>query len=388
MREADAPALVMHIRKDVLAQMPAGVVGCLTIPYLTPEQLQDPARLATRYRIPLLNQVAVLGNPPAAARRRSVRGATRFLVHNQEKMLAAAKQDVQALQNWRTAVQNGQIEFDGRYRREYLDSERFRGFDEALVRLMGLLDLPGVGKVISGTLYVLRTPYRLVKGLLGKAVSRPPMAMRPELPVLEEALSGWLDLLRKEAARHADNHALWAYVAQGFQTGGLAELTRDRFQQGFRGFQMALADEVDRTARAIYEELEKSPAKLNVLRGSKFALDAAAVAGAIVTAGQHWALDFVLVPVFASITHQLVELLGKGFVDSQREATRHRQFALMAQYVSAPLADWLGKWPATGGSEFERLELALRRIPTAVRQLDEFVTRAEVASPPKETVRA
>src|SRR5262249_11352502 len=127
MHEADIPALVAHFRKDVLAQMPPGVVGCLAIPYLTPEQLQDPARLATRYRIPLLNQVAVLGTPPAAARRRSVRGATRFLVHNQEKMLAAAKQDVQALQNWRTAVQNGQIEFDGRYRREYLDSERFRG---------------------------------------------------------------------------------------------------------------------------------------------------------------------------------------------------------------------------------------------------------------------
>jgi hypothetical protein len=376
MRETDAPALVAHFQKEVLGSMPAGVVGILAIPYLNPEQLQDPARLATRYRIPLLNQVAVLGHPPAAARQRSLRGALRFLVQNQDRLLAAAKQDVQALQTWRAVVQNGQIEFDNRYRREYLDSERFRGFDEALVRLMALLDLPGIGKVLSGTLYVLRTPYRMLKGLLGKAVSRPPMAVRPELPVMEEALTGWLDLLRKEAARHADSHPLWAHVAQGFQTGGLAELARDRFQQAFRGFQMALADEVDRTARAIFEELEKNPAKLNALRGLKFSLDAGAIGLTIATGGLNWH-DLILVPLAASLTHQLVELLGRGFVDSQREQTRQRQFALMTQYVSGPLADWLGKWPATGGSQFERLELALRRIPLAVKQLDEMVKQFE-----------
>src|SRR6266851_2478745 len=77
MREADAPALIAHFQKDVAGQLPAGIVGCLAIPFLTREQLADPARQATRYRIPLLNQVAVLGNPVAAARRRSVVGATR-----------------------------------------------------------------------------------------------------------------------------------------------------------------------------------------------------------------------------------------------------------------------------------------------------------------------
>ena len=45
-------------------------------------------------------------------------------------------------------VQSGQSEFEHRYVREYLDSEKFRGFDEALVRLMQLLDLPGIGMVM------------------------------------------------------------------------------------------------------------------------------------------------------------------------------------------------------------------------------------------------
>ena len=75
------------------------------------------------------------------------------------------------------------------------------------------------------------------------------------------------------------------------------------------------------------------------------------------------------------MTHQLVELLGKQYVDTQREYTRNRQEALVVQYLSGPLAEWLAQWPATGGSAFERLHLALRRIPVAIRQLDEAVTQ-------------
>ncbi len=80
MKEADAPALIAHFQKEVIAHLPhpagGGVIATLAIPFLTPAQLADPARQAPRYRIPLLNQVAVLGSPAAAARRRTVVGAT------------------------------------------------------------------------------------------------------------------------------------------------------------------------------------------------------------------------------------------------------------------------------------------------------------------------
>jgi len=379
MKEADAPALIAHFQKEVIAHLPhpsgGGVIGVLAIPFLTPAQLADPARQAPRYRIPLLNQVAVLGTPAAATRRRTVVGATQFLVRHRENLLSVAQQDLQAMQSWQAVVVAGQADFEQRYLREYLTSEKFRGFDEALLRLMELLELPGVGKFVSGVLYVLRTPYRLLKDVISKAVSRPDAASRPELPILEDALNGWIDLLRKEAARHDDKHALWAHVAAGFHDGGLAERIRERFQQNYRNFQTGLTSEVDRTARAIYEELEKTPALLNTLRGSKFALDAAAIGGTLAAGVINWH-DFILVPLVASLTHQLVELLGKTVVDAQREQTRERQQALMKQHLSAPLAEWLTQWPATGGSDFERLQLALRRIPTAIAHLEARVQMA------------
>jgi hypothetical protein len=269
-------------------------------------------------------------------------------------------------------VQHGQAEFDQRYRREYLTSEKYRGFDDALIRLLDLLELPGIGRILSGTLWVLRTPYRLLKGLLGKVARRPDAPSLPEQPILVDSLTGWVDGLRKEAARQASVHPLWLHIAQGFSSGGLAQLARERFDQRFRDFQMALAEETDHRARAIYEELEKNPGKLVALRSGKFALDAAAIAGVIVTGGigLH---DLILVPLAASLSHQLVELMGKAYVEGQRELTRQKQETLMRQCISGPLAEWLAEWPATGGSAFERLQLALRRIPQALQAIQKAV---------------
>jgi hypothetical protein len=382
MREADAPALVAHFQKEVVSHLPAGVIATLPIPFLPAEQLADPARLAGRYRVPLLNQVSALASPsPHAARRRTVAGAMRFLVQNQERFLGAARGDVDALQGWEQVVQRGRAEFDERYRREYLNGEKFHGFDEALVRLMELLELPGVGKLVSGTLYVLRTPYRLLKGLVGKAMSRPESALRPELPVLEDAFAAWIDLLRKEAARRADSHPLWAHVAQGFATGGLADQARERLRQQLRDYQVGLSEEIDRTARAIYEELEKNPARLAAFRGIKFTLDGIAIGGAFLAGGISWH-DVILVPLLASLSHQAVEILGKQYVDTQREQARQRQGALLTHRLSEPLAAYLMRWPATGGSAFERLQLALQRVPGAIGQLATAVEACFSRMPP------
>lgn len=380
MREADAPSLVDHFRKEVISQMPSGVVGVLAIPFLTSAQLADAKSMVARYRIPLLNQVAVLGDNPASARRRTVHGAANFLIRTNEQMLAIARQDLAALESWQNMVQSGKGDFDNRYQREYLDTEKFRGFDEALVRLMDLLELPGIGRVVSGTLYVLRTPYRLLSGWVGKALNRPVAAVRPEEAVLKDALDGWIDQMHKEAVQRQGSHPLWAHLAQGFHTGGLADLTRERFQQGLKAMQTSQASEVDRTARAIYEELEKTPAALNTLRGSKFALDAGAIGATAVTLGAHLWLDVIMVPLVASITQWLVEFMGKQYVDSQREQTRRRMQSLMEQTLSAPLADWLARWPATGGSSFERLQLALRRIPANVQHIDALLRARPLAA--------
>jgi hypothetical protein len=279
------------------------------------------------------------------------------------------------MEDWRAVVMRGREEFDGRYYREYLAGEKLRRFDEAMVRLVELLDLPGVGKPLSNTLWVLRTPYRLIKGFVTKSLTRPEPPGMPEQPVLEAALAGWLESLHKESAQRASSHPLWAHLEKGFAGGKLPQGARERFALGVRGFQMGQADEVERTARAIYEDLERSPVILNTMRTGKFAVDVAAVIAAVVTVGHNWALDFIMVPLAASVTQMLVELLGSKYVDTQRENVRSRQLALEQQHLSHPLGDWLVQWPATGGSAYERLQLALKRIPDSVRQVEAAVAK-------------
>jgi hypothetical protein len=376
MKETEAPALLAHFQREVLERMPARVVTTLAIPQLTRAQLADPSTNPL-YRVPLVNQIFFLGEPPRSARERTLRAATMFLKYHQTSLLGVARDDLIALEDWRQIVREGQLEFDDRYRREYLTTERFRRFDEALLRLMELLELPGVGRFVSKTLDVLRMPYTLTKQLFTKALMRPETASMPERQVLEGALAGWIDHLRKEAARRMNSHPLWAYVHQGFST-GLAENVQERFNESFRGFQISLADEVEHTARSIYEDLEKNPLALNAFRGTKFGLETASLIGAVAVGW--WSAGIlaplVLAPLSACVVQVLTEFFGKQYVDFRREQTRSRQQALVTQQVSGPLMEWLIHWPATGGSTYERLQLILRRFTPNLELLNAEVEAA------------
>jgi hypothetical protein len=101
----------------------------------------------------------------------------------------------------------------------------------------------------------------------------------------------------------------------------------------------------------------------------------AAIAGVLVI-GHIGVYDFVLVPLIASLKQQIVELLGRQYVENQREQIRLRQQLLVNQNLGAPLADWLIGWPSTGGSAFERLQLVLRRIPVNIQRLSSLVQQA------------
>ncbi|HEV3142336.1 MAG TPA: GTPase domain-containing protein [Gemmataceae bacterium] len=375
MKAENAQALLEHFQKEVLGKLPGRMAALLAIPSLSSEELADPVGKAGRHRIPLLNQVSVLGDPPSAARQRTVRTAMHYLAHGAEGFLSVARSDLAALEVWRTMVRNGQTNFDSRYYKEFLLGEQFHRFDEAMVRLIDLLELPGVGKFISDTLYVIRTPFRWIGNFLRKHLSRPEAPQMPERPVMETALNGWLDQLRAEALRRSGQHPLWEHLAKGFES-GLPDGARKRFEELFRELQLQQANEVDQIARSIYADLEKKPGLLYSLRTGKLALDIGAIAASIVALGlPHIWWSLVVVPLAVSMTQALVEFFGKQYVDGQREQARRRQQILAQKFVSGPLAEWLLQWPVSGGSSFERLQQVLQRIPASIQQLQQVIQK-------------
>jgi len=373
MREADAAPLVAHFRTEVLGRLPQTKEGWPTvpvvaIPFLTLEQLADPAKNASKYRIPLLNQALVLLDPPALARKRAVENATRFLSTAGDGLLEFARQDLAALDAWRTLVRAGQSEFTSRYRREFLNGERFRRFDDAREQLMNMLELPGAGRAVSLALWAIRMPYRLLRGFMGKALSAQDSVNLPEREVLEGSMRAWLDMLRAESLRRADSHLLWRHIVNGFGGGGLGELAEERFANEFRTFQLNSADEIDASCRALTSGLEMNASLLASLRVCKLLLDGAAVGVGLWLGGLTYQ-SLIFVPLFASATHQIVELIVWQYVDQKRSQTRTRKEQLVNQTIALPMSEWLEQWPLTGGSAYERLQLTLQRVPEAIKAL-------------------
>ena len=373
MAAAQAPRLVEHFQSEVLdrlipSEADRSGVPILTVPFLTADYLADPVRKAAAYRIPLVNQVMVLGDP-AVARKRSVKYAVQYLSTSGGELLDVARQDLAAIDAWRSLVQSSRMEFDTRYRNEFLAGEGFRRFDEARERLLNLLELPGAGRFFAMVMLGLRFPYRALRSAIEKAAHSSAGRERSAKCKcwIERFALGWTNCGPRRSAGQK-RIRLWKHVSGGFNS-GLTEAAAERFQSLLRSFQVSSADEIEVAARAVTAGLEKNPAALVVLRAGKLMLDVVAIVLAIWAGGWNW-LTLILIPIFVSIAHQLVELVVRQYVEGKRSAIRSRKMTIVSQSVSGPLAEWLTKWPATGGSAYEKLQAALRRVPASIAQLE------------------
>jgi len=371
MGEMQTGPIVEHFEREILTRLPKDVSGrpavpVLAIPYLPPALLADPSGKGAAHRIPLLNQVMVLADP-AAARKRTVDHALGYLSSAGGEILDVARQDLAAMDAWRDVIQSSRQQFDDRYRNEFLNGEGFRRFDEARSHLLDMLELPGAGRAFAMVMWGLRLPYRAVQNMVQKALVRPPAVNVGETQVLSGAFRAWLDQIRAEAIRRGEAHGLWKHISAGFNS-GLTESATDQFQTLLRGYQVSSADEIEAAARTVTAGLEKHRAGLAFLRGCKLVLDVIAIVLAFWAGGWDWP-TLIYIPLFVSIAHQLVELGVRQYVEGKRSAIRSRKMAMVSQAVSGPMADWLTKWPATGGSAYEKLQGALRRVPDSIAQL-------------------
>lgn len=370
MRETDASALVDHFRKEVLGRLPveAGDIPCLAIPNIPADVRSDPSGLGAKYRVPLVNQLLSLCPTPEAARARTVQNAVRYLETASEGLLDVARTDLAALDAWRSAVAAGKAQFEERYRREFLAGESFRRFDRTREQVLQMLELPGAGKLLSGTLAVLRFPYRWLRDSASKLIARPEVPNLSERDVCSAALAAWLDGLQAESLRRAGTHPVWKQIANGFDT-GLKNEARDQFAVHFRAFESKESEDLDAAARSVPEFLAKSPVVLAGLRIGTLTLDVAAVGLVLWATWVPYWYQLLLLPVAVAATRQSVEFAVAQAVDRGRNRIRSNRETLLANQLSGPLASWLETRPTSGGSALEKLNAVLMRVPETIRTL-------------------
>jgi len=373
MREADEAALTEHFRREILGKLPASVgdipaIPVTAIPNLPATVRSDPSGAGAKYRAGLWNPILALCPTAEEARARTVANAVKYLESAGHGLLELARRDLGELEMWRSVVSSGESQFAERYRREYLAGEAFRAFDTTRDQVLGMLELGGPGRAVSSALAVLRMPYKYLRDLAAKTLARPPALNLTELAVCSSAFSGWLDGLQAEALRRAGGHPLWKQLTHGFDA-GLKSQGSDLFQQKFRALEVKETDELQRTARAVPEKLASSPALLNGLRVLVVSLDIVVVALIVIFSWPPTWWLLLLIPLGVAFSRQVVEFTAKRAVDVGRNRLKAQREQLFTEQLSGPLAEWLKEWPASGGSGIERLQLILRRVPEAIREI-------------------
>ncbi len=383
-REVNEEAMVADFRSKIIGQLPASIgeipsVPVVSIPWLTDEARKDPAGAGAKYRVGLLNQILALCPSPEIARQRTLSNAVKYLESAGHGLLDVARRDLTEFDQWRAAVAVGRGQFEERYRREYLSGEAFRRFDRTTEQVLEMLELPGPGKIVSSALRLLRLPYKYAREFLGKTLTRPMSLNLSEQSVCSGAMVSWLDALQAEALRRSGSHPLWKQATHGFDA-GLKAQANDLFVKHYHTFELKETGELDQAARVVPEMLANSPLLLNALRVGIIALDLAAIIAVVVfTWSPDWSLLLILPAV--SLTRQIVELLAKAAVDRGRNKLRAKREALLAEQLTGPMAAWLSDWPSSGGSSLEKLQLVLRRVPDAIRELSALARPAPAPIP-------
>ena len=372
MREADQEGLIQHFRTEVLGKLPAALgdipaLPVVAIPNIPSDIRKDPAVAGAKYRVPLLNELLALAPSPKMARQRTVSNAVKYLQHDGDGLINVARRDLGELETWRGLVTDGQREFEQRYRSEYLAGEAFRRFDQTKLDVLKMLELPGPGAFVSMALALVRKPYDLLRGLVSKTITRPSMTNLGEQAVCNAAMESWLAKLQAEALRRHPTHPMWKNVTVGFDT-TLKTQAHDLYSQNFRILEAKETTELDATARAVPDALDKNPVLLNVLRGAIITLDVVVIVLVVwLTWPPGWWL-LLLIPAL-SITRHAVEVIVGAIVNRERNKLRAEREALLKSQLTNPLQNWLAEWPTSGGTSLERLQQVLTRIPASIREL-------------------
>lgn len=293
----------------------------------------------------------------AGLKRTALRGAVAFLRERREELLRPLIDEVAAAGRWHAAVAEvTQQDLLNRYRREYLDGRRYAEFDRALLRLVELLEVPGIGKVVKVIGDVTRRPSQRVlswlRGLAGGGGGPRPQPTEEEREALARLFEEWLAALqaRAQLLLSRDERVLWRRVLEALDGEALQEDLVARFTAAYQSYRERLDGEIERRARSLYEDLERRPAALTALRSANL-LANVAVTGGAVAAGGFGAPDLVIGPLVAGLVQNLFDHGLGMYVRGHEEGLKAYQLRAVAEIADQALREPVARLAGGGFDE-------------------------------------
>lgn len=229
----------------------------------------------------------------------------------------------EAVRLWNSLVDQSINQALIEYQRDYLDHPHYYDtFQEALVELLNLLEIPGISRVLTKTRRALTWPVRKIMGI-GKKRSSP---LSQEVVLLnqigEHLLISFSEQLLGKIDSDTKQHAWWkeCYCLLRQQRNEILS----KYNLDVENYRTCFQQDVDETANRLYNKLSKQPVILNSLRATRLTTDAGAMALMIATGGIgiH---DLIITPAMLSFTSLLAEGALGGYMSSLEAELKQHQ---------------------------------------------------------------
>jgi hypothetical protein len=325
----------------------------------------------------LREQLSALLSDAHAVRRSALRGAAHLIDEHLESALEPLEARVRLAEQWSGHLHEQILpQVLAAYRSDYLDATRYAEFDQAMLRLMRLLRVRGIGEALDRLDGAVRSAGRWALRSIRRAIWGPTSEMASPQPVEKTIVSDCLERLRRAASRECQrrreqsDEPTWSELSKELAASdGLSA----GFWPAYEQYRQQMDQRQQEVANAIHEMLAARPGALNLLKGLKLTAQVAAGAGAAWIGGWAWS-SVVIVPAVVYLTEKLVELIGRGALELQARRLKTQQLEafeqLMRDHAVEPLAALAAK--SIDAS-------AVRHAPAWWRQVRRAVLNLEAA---------
>ncbi len=248
---------------------------------------------------------------------------------------------------WREMVERALEGALADYRRDYLDHpQNYETFQQAIAELLSLLEIPILADSLSRARQLLTWPLRRLIGagrsLFGSQQESHPPDSNQEQRLLNQICHHTLVHLAEEALRNSETDSVQESWWKGL-AGSLREqrpAAEQQFAAAVKRYQEHFQPEIERSARALYEQLQQQPATLNSLRAARVTADAAAVVLTVKTGGLSMH-DLVVAPAMLSLTSMLTESTLGHYMERVAAELKQRQLETVSTELLSPLREQL-----------------------------------------------
>ncbi len=252
--------------------------------------------------------------------------ATSFIKQYWQLWLAPVRSEQGAQVQWQVLIEKAMTEAAEIYQRDYLNHpHHYDTFQNALAKLLTLLEIPGLANVIAQSRKILAWPLRKIFSMgskkLGKAYSGT-METAALQQIAEHVFLQLGDNILGQIEQSQGNNKWWKSVNSQVRKDKSAILKQ--FEQSTFAYHEAFKQEIEQTAQGLYHKLEEHPAILNGLRATRVTTDAALLALAV-QAGGIGLHDLVLAPAMLSVTSYLAESAIGSYLQRAETALKQQQ---------------------------------------------------------------